>query len=162
MSTIRLSGNRYLLFLFIPLFLALLFFGLLGAGAIIAEAYWRETKLPYLVGGIALGCIVLLIGYLLGKYIYNNIIHFNKIKILRGVDFIQSNYKSSDYLLIMTDNKIGIYAKQIKKVIVPPKYDAIRWVIPVNVISATLNDEEIFFDIYGNKLNNVPTSYYNS
>ncbi len=161
-STIRLSGNRHLLFLFIPLFLALLFFGLGGAASMITIgiSQYEENSLLHIVGGITLGCFVLLFDYFLGKYVNHNIIHFKK-KIFREVDFIQSNYKSNDYPLIMTDNKIGIYAKKIKKVIVPPKYEAIQWVVPATVISATLNDEKIFFDIYGNILKNVPASYYN-
>lgn len=87
----------------------------------------------------------------------------NKKHILKCVDFVQSNLKSNyGYPYIMTDNHIGVLNTHKKKVIVPPNYDCIYWVIPQNVLCAEVNDKIFFYDVNGKELTNVPTSYYSA
>ncbi len=63
------------------------------------------------------------------------------------------------YLCVMSDKKIGLYDVAKGVLIIPPKFDSIRWVIP-NQVLATLNGiDETFFDVLGKQLHNVPESY---
>lgn len=82
---------------------------------------------------------------------------------LKFADYVQSNLKSNyGYPYIMTDNHIGVLNTHTKKVIVPPNYDCICWVIPQNVLCAEVDDKKTFFDVKGKDLTNVPTSYYSA
>lgn len=85
----------------------------------------------------------------------------NKKTILKGVDYVQADLQFNyGYPYIMTENKIGVLNVHAKRVIIPPEYDRIYWVIRMNVLCAVVNDKPFFFDIKGNKLTNVPSSYY--
>ncbi len=83
-------------------------------------------------------------------------------RIFKGVDFIESNLNANNgYPLVMGNHCYGVYDKRKAKVILQPKYDSIRWVIPSKVVAGTLNGKEYFFDKNGKKLSNIPQSYYN-
>lgn len=87
----------------------------------------------------------------------------NKKHILKGADYVQANLGFNyGYPYIMTDNHIGVLNTHKKKVIVPPDYDYIYWIIPQNVLCAVIGDEKKFYDINGKILTNVPTSYYSA
>lgn len=85
----------------------------------------------------------------------------NKKHILKCADFIQSNLKFNyGFPYIMKQNLIGVLDSKKKKVIIPPDYDVIYWVIPQNVLCAVKDDKQFFYDINGKVLTNVPSSYY--
>lgn len=86
-----------------------------------------------------------------------------KKNVLKGVEYIQSNLGSNHrYPYIMTNNLIGILSIRKGKIIIPPNYDDIRWVIPKKVFCAERQGKKMFYDINGDILNNVPQSYYNN
>lgn len=85
----------------------------------------------------------------------------SKNKILKCADYVQANLKFNyGYPYIMTNNHIGVLNAHKKKVIIPPDYDVIYWVIPQNVLCAVKNDKQTFYDVNGKILTNVPSSYY--
>lgn len=85
----------------------------------------------------------------------------NKKHILKCAEYVQANLNFNyGYPYIMTHNHIGVLNTHIKKVIIPPEYDVIYWVIPQNVLCAVKDDKQIFYDVNGKILANVPDSYY--
>ncbi len=85
----------------------------------------------------------------------------NKKHILKGADYVQANLGFNyGYPYIMTDNHIGVLNTHIKRVIILPEYDVIYWVIPQHVLCAVKNDKQTFYDVNGEILTNVPSSYY--
>ena len=105
------------------------------------------------------GCVY--IDWKIVPYLKKN--YSNKKHILKGVDYVQTNLGFNyGYPYIMTDNHIGVLNTHKKKVIVPPNYDYIYWIIPQNVLCAVIGDEKKFYDINGKILTNVPTSYYSA
>lgn len=84
-----------------------------------------------------------------------------KRHILRCADYVQENLKFNyGFPYIMTNNHIGVLNTKKKKIIIPPDYDVIYWVVPRNVLCAVKDDEQTFYDTNGNILQNVPSSYY--
>lgn len=87
----------------------------------------------------------------------------NKKRILKCAKYVQTNLKFNyGFPYIMTNNYIGVLNTHKKKVIIPPDYDVIYWVIPQNVLCAVKNDKQTFYDVNGKILTNVPSSYYNT
>lgn len=85
----------------------------------------------------------------------------NKKHILKCADFVQSNLNFNyGFPYIMTNNHIGVLNTHKRKVIIPPDYDVIYWVIPQNVLCAVKNDKQTFYEVNGKILINVPSSYY--
>lgn len=85
----------------------------------------------------------------------------NKRCILKSAEYVQANHTFNyGFPYIMTNNHIGVLNIHKKKVIIPPDYDVIYWVIPQNVLCAVKNDKQTFYDVNGKILTNVPSSYY--
>lgn len=84
-----------------------------------------------------------------------------KKKYLKNVEYIQANLMvNNGFPYIMTANKIGVFNTHTAKIIIPTKYDDIRWVVAKHVLCAEENGKKTFYDSKGNVLQNVPQSYY--
>lgn len=103
------------------------------------------------------GCVY--IDWKIVPYIKKN--YPNKRCILKSAEYVQANLTFNyGFPYIMSNNYIGVLNTHKKKVIIPPDYDVIYWVIPQNVLCAVKNDKQTFYDVNGKILTNVPSSYY--
>lgn len=123
---------------------------------------YKSAKTIRLVMGILMsvsfvGCVY--IDWKIVPYIKKN--YPNKRCILKSAEYVQANLTFNyGFPYIMTNNHIGVLNTHKKKVIIPPDYDVIYWVIPQNVLCAVKNDKQTFYDVNGKILTNVPSSYY--
>lgn len=122
--------------------------------------YWaKKEKTTFFITFIIFLCIGICLDWKVVPYVIHN--YPNKKRILKCADYVQANLNFNyGFPYIMTNNHIGTLNTKKKKVIIPPNYDVIYWVIPQNVLCAVKGDKQTFYDIHGKVLKNVPSSYY--
>lgn len=119
----------------------------------------KSRRTRWLISSIITLCIGIFLDWMVLPKVIRN--YPNKKHILRCADYIQANLNFNyGFPYIMTNNHIGVLNSNKKKIIIPPDYDVIYWVVPQNVLCAVKDDKQIFYDINGKILKNVPSSYY--
>lgn len=119
----------------------------------------KEMRTNFLISFIIALCIGIYLDWKIVPKLIRN--YPNKRHILKGVEYVQENLNFNyGFPYIMYDNHIGVLNTHKKKIAIPPKYDMVYWIIPKNVLCGVIDDKKIFYDVNGNVLTNVPSSYY--
>lgn len=152
-SVTRIQGNPYMWFIIIPLciILAFCFFMLYLC---VSEARYLHSnygswETDYVIGSIG-AFIGLVVCFLLVRLCFKE---SRTTDISNIANYIETKSKGTKYLMIVKDNRFGLYNVKKRKVQIPCKYNYLSWKSRDNTLVATLDtNSKVTIDILGNLL----------